>query len=141
VTTFPVAAAIRAFRMLYDDIFRGRPWYQPYTSTREVIAELEDPADLLFLMEGEKTAGFAWLRMPEIDQGEIEPFGLLPAYQGRGLGAKFLAAAVHQLAAAGAENIHIGAWQDNERAIRLYQQLGFKHTNTQTYLAYDINQT
>jgi ribosomal protein S18 acetylase RimI-like enzyme len=76
--------------------------------------------------------------MPEPDLGEIEPFGLLPAYQGRGLGAAFLTAVIHRLVSRGAKHIRIGAWQRNERAIHLYQQLGFTHINTQTYLAYDI---
>jgi ribosomal protein S18 acetylase RimI-like enzyme len=115
------------------------PWYQPYTSAGEVTAELSDPADLLFLLDGEKTAGFAWLRMPEPNVGEIEPFGLLPVYQGQGLGVAFLTAAVQRLAAKGAKQVRIGAWQPNERAIRLYQRLGFKHINTQTYLAYNYD--
>lgn len=134
--TYPLPTAVRTFRKLYDAIFRGLPWYQPYTSTKEVTADLSDAADLLFLVDGEKAAGFAWLRMPEPDVGEVEPFGLLPTYQGRGLGVQFLTAAVHQLAAQGAEQVRIGAWQRNERAIHLYQQVGFKHINTQTYLAF-----
>lgn len=134
--TFPLATAVRHFRKAYDAAFRGLPWYQPYTSTREVTADLSDPADLLFLLNDEKVTGFAWLRMPEPDLGEIEPFGLLPGYQGKGLGATFLTAAIQQLVDQGAESIRIGAWQRNERATRLYQQLGFNRTNTQTYLAY-----
>lgn len=136
--TYPIGTAVRAFRKAYDAAFKGLPWYQPYTSTREVMAELVDSDDLIFLLDEEKTAGFAWLRMPELDLGEIEPFGLLPEYQGKGLGAKFLMAAIHQLFARGAERVRIGAWQRNERAIYLYQQLGFKLTTTQTYLAYNI---
>jgi mycothiol synthase len=138
LATYPVATAVRNFRKLYDAVFHGLPWYQPYTSTREVTAELSDPNNLLFLLDGEKTAGFAWLRMPEPDLGEVEPFGLLPAYQGKGLGVPFLTAAIQRLAAQGAEQVRIGAWQRNERAIHLYQQVGFKHINTQTYLAYNL---
>ncbi|MFZ0547216.1 MAG: GNAT family N-acetyltransferase [Candidatus Promineifilaceae bacterium] len=139
LATYHKAEAVRSFRKLYDAAFRGLPWYQPYTSAEEVTAELPDPANLLFLLDGEKTAGFAWLRMPEPDVGEIEPFGLLPAYRGKGLGVPFLIAAIQQLAAKGAKRVRIGAWQQNERAIRLYQQIGFKHVNTQTYLAYNSN--
>lgn len=136
LATYTTATAVRHFRKLYDDIFRALPWYQPYTSSSEVTAELSNPTDLLFLLDGQKIAGFAWLRMPQPELGEIEPFGLLPAYQGRGLGAKFLKAAIHLLISAGSEHIRIGAWQQNQPAIHLYQQIGFKHTNTQTYLAY-----
>jgi mycothiol synthase len=140
LVTYPLAVAVRNFRKTHDAAFHGLPWFQPYTSDREVTAELSDSTNLLFLLDNEKIAGFAWLRMPELDLGEVEPFGLLPAYQGKGLGAKFLAAAIQQLVASGAKRIRIGAWQSNDRAIHLYQQLGFKHVNTQTYLAYDTRQ-
>lgn len=139
LATFPVGTAVRTFRRLYGTIFKNHPWYQPYTNTREVMAELTGSTDLLFLLDGNETAGFAWLRMPEPDLGEIEPFGLLPNYQGQGIGAAFLKAAIQQLVTRGAEHIRIGAWQRNERAIRLYQQIGFKHTTTLTYLAYNVS--
>lgn len=138
LATFPLAAAVRTFRKSYDDTFRDAPWYQPYTSVKEVTADLDHPTDLLFLLDGDKTAGFAWLRMPKTDLGEIEPFGLLPAYRGQGLGSKFLTAAIHRLAARGSKQVQIGAWQRNERALHLYRRLGFKQTRTQTYLAYNI---
>jgi mycothiol synthase len=141
LATYPLAAAVRNFRKTYEAAFHGLPWFQPYTSDREVTAELSAPTDLLFLLDNEKIAGFAWLRMPELDLGEVEPFGLLPAYRGKGLGAKFLTAAIQQLVASGAKRIRIGTWQSNDRAIRLYQQLGFKHINTQTYLAYDTTRS
>lgn len=138
LATYPLEMTVRSFRQAYDAAFQGLPWFQPYTSDEEVTADLETSSDLVFLLDGEKTAGFAWLRMPEQNLGEVEPFGLLPAYQGRGLGAKFLTAVIHRLIPRGAENIRIGAWERNERAIRLYQRLGFKHTNTQSFLAYNI---
>jgi mycothiol synthase len=138
LTTYPKAAAIRHFRQMYEVTFQGQPWYQPYTSTKEVGAELLDPADLLFLLDGDKTAGFAWLRMPQSDLGEIEPLGLLPSYQSRGLGYVLLINAIHQLVAQGAERIRIGVWQENQPALHLYQQTGFRHLTTQTYLAYNL---
>jgi mycothiol synthase len=138
LTTYQTITAVRTFRQVYDAAFDSLPWYQPYTNDSEVTADLESSSDLVFLLDGEKTAGFAWLKMPEPDLGEIEPFGLLPAYQGRGLGMVFLTAVIHRLVSRGAKHIRIGAWQRNERAIHLYQQLGFTHLNTQTYLAYDI---
>ncbi len=138
LATYSMATAVKKFRQAYDVVFQGAPWYQPYTSDREITADLDQPADLLFLQEGTETAGFAWLRMPEPELGEIEPFGLLPAYQGKGFGSKFLTAAIHQLVKRGAKRVRIGAWQRNEKAIRLYRQIGFKQINTQTYLAYDI---
>jgi mycothiol synthase len=141
LATYPLAAAVRNFRKAYDAAFHGLPWFQPYTSDREVTAELAHSTDLLFLLDNERIAAFAWLRMPELGLGEVEPFGLLPAYQGKGLGAKFLTAAIQQLVASEAKRIRIGAWQSNDRAIRLYQQLGFKHINTQIYLAYDTTRS
>ena len=43
------AEAITSFRRLYDASFSGSPWYQPYETDGEVVADLTDGDDLLFL--------------------------------------------------------------------------------------------
>jgi mycothiol synthase len=136
VAAFDEGTAVRQFRAAYEAAFQGLPWFQPYISDEEVIDDLANAADLLFLRHNEETAGFAWLRMSEPTLGEIEPFGLLPAYQGQGLGIAFLKTAIRELVNRGAEAVQIGGWQTNERALRLYRQIGFKPTTSQTYLAY-----
>ncbi len=136
--TYELGTAVQKFRQAYDAAFYGLPWYQPYTSDREVTADLENAEDLVFLLDGEKTAGFVWLQKPEVTLGEIEPIGILPDYQGRGLGLKLLSVAIQRLVANGATHIRIGTWQTNERATRLYQRVGFKKIDAQIYLVLDI---
>jgi GNAT superfamily N-acetyltransferase len=135
---FPSPLAISRFRLLYDDSFGGRPWYQPYRSDNEVSMELADPADLLFLMHDGHPAGFAWLRWPESDEALIEPIGLTSVYQGRGLGHAFLLAILDQAAQQGARRISLGVWLNNKPALNLYQKTGFQPGFTTTYLAYNI---
>lgn len=138
VRTLDQARAIRTFLDLYEEAFSGLPWYQPYRSEGEVAAELEDPADILFLFDDSMPIGFLWTRWPTVTDAEIEPLGILPVYRGRGLGRLLLLAGLRWLAAQGAGRVRIGAWSDNRPAIALYQSLGFHHDHVLTYLAYIV---
>ncbi len=141
IHTDPQAVAIPRFRRLYDQIFSPHPWYQPYLDDQSVASDLVDPADILFLLSENRPIGFLWLHWPEPGQAEIEPVGILPDYQGRGLGRELLLSAIQLLAEQGASRVKISFWQRNEVAGRLYQSLGFKHQSNLTYLAYILNYT
>ena len=132
------AQAINWFRRLYRASFEGHPWYQPYESDDEVDADLVDADDLLFLAHQQTFIGFLWLRWPEMTVAEIEPIGLSPAYQRRGLGRQLMLAAMERATQAGGRSVRIGTWSRNETAIRLYQRLGFKETGRRLFLAYDL---
>jgi len=137
VQTIPTRiAAIQQFLRLYDAIFAPHRWYQPFTAI-EVEQLLEDKADFHFLMEDEQPIGFAWLRM-EDGVGEIEPIGIVPAYQGRGNGRLLLQYALNHLYERGATQVKIGVWRENETAVTLYQGVGFRHCETLTYYALDL---
>lgn len=136
--TFSTPLAISLFRQLYEDSFRKLPWYQPYLSDQEVSTSLADSADLLFLMHGDRPVGLAWLRWPVNDSAQIEPFGLIALYQGRGLSRPFLRTILNQAKERGARQVILGVWQDNKAAIHLYQKAGFRPTFTTTYLAHNI---
>lgn len=123
------AAALTHFLNLYDAIFAGLPWYQPFERS-EADALLESAADLLFLADGPRPVGVAWLH----DSGQIEPLGLLPAYRKRGLGRLLLDGALAELAARGVATAVVGVWTTNETAVRLYQQAGFHHVKSRFYL-------
>lgn len=138
VRQFRQAAAIAHFRRLYQAIFAGHPWYQPYTSSREVAGELDNPADLQFLFHHEVPVGLAWLRWPEPAAAEIEPFGLVPAYQSQGHGRRFLESILYRLAGQSVRQVHMGVWQNNRPAVNLYRRVGFQHRGTRTYLAIDL---
>ena len=128
--------AIQWFLQLYDATFAPHGWNQPFTAD-EVEHLLEDRADLLFLMEDEQPIGFAWLKL-EGGVGEIEPIGVLPAYQGKGNGRFLLQTAIKQLYERGATQVKIGVWCENETAVLLYKSVGFHHRETLTYYALDL---
>lgn len=136
---FPQPTAISHLRDLYDMVFSGAPWYQPYVSDRQVAAELADASDILFLLHRHQPIGFLWIHWLELDQAEIEPLGILPAYQGGGLGRSLLLAGLEQIAQGGATQVSVGVWQENKAAIRFYKRLGFVQHQTMTYLAYNLN--
>jgi mycothiol synthase len=138
--SFHYSVAIDHFLRLYELSFVGHPWYQPYQSVAEVAAELADPAELLFLCYGREAVGFLWLRWPEVDTAEIEPIGIAPAYQGRGLARPFMLAGLMQAADQGATKVTLGVWENNLTAVRLYRRLGFRRAKTVTYLAINLRQ-
>lgn len=139
IQNFSRTAAIGYFRDLYHLVFSGYPWYQPYSSDRQVSVDLTDPADILFLLHHGQPIGFLWIRWPELEQAEIEPFGILPAYRRQGLGRSLLLAALEQMAKRGMSQVSVGVWLENKDAIRFYERLGFLHDHTVTYLAYNLN--
>lgn len=136
------ATAVATFTTLYDQSFTPHPWYQPYTPA-ELQATLETPTDILFLQSPvaalQSPIGFAWLhrRGPV---GEIEPMGIVPAWQGKGYGRRLLQAALQKLAQRGATSAQVTAWRNNHAAIHLYQRSGFQHTHTHTYLTYNLRE-
>jgi mycothiol synthase len=142
VKTLTHTTAIPLFRRLYRQSFSPHPWFQAYTANREVVEELRaiggTAADILFLAYDGEPAGFAWTRLPAPTIGEIEPIGLIPTFQRQGLGRQLLLAALHKLAQRGASQVQLGVWTTNTAAIHLYQQLGFRPTQTTTYLALNI---
>lgn len=125
---------IRTFCDLYERSFHAYPWYQPYTSD-EVAMTLDAPQDVLFLRRDDIPIGFAWLHVRG-GVGEIEPFGIVEAWQGQGYGRILFVAALHQLIARAATSAQIGAWRNNQPALHLYQSLGFQYDHTLTYLAH-----
>lgn len=131
-------AAARLFRQLYDESFASLPWYQPYESNEEVMSELNDLGNLLFLWRENEPIGFAWLRWKESLTAEIEPLGIKPDYRGMGLGSELLSSALHQLKQDGADTVQLGLWESNQAAIRLYQNLGFERQSKIFYLARNL---
>lgn len=138
VETLPLPVSANTFRRLYERSFGGFAWFQPYLDDKEVIQELESAEDIIFLVHDEKPVGFAWVRWQDLLEAEIEPVGLIPDYQHRGLGQPFLEQVLRQAREQGARTIKIGAWKDNFAAISLYRKIGFQLESTKTYLGYQI---
>ena len=136
--TFDKSTAANLFNRLYDESFISMPWYQPYQSNQEVMAELDDPDNMLFLWQGEEPIGFAWLRWNGSDSAEIEPIGIIDNYRGKGLGRTLLVLALHRLKKSGAELVRLGVWKSNTTAVHLYQSHGFERQLHLIYLATKI---
>ncbi len=138
IKTLPLPIAVNTFRSLYERSFVGSAWFQPYLNDEEVVKELESAEDILFLAHNGSPVGFAWIRWPTLLEVEIEPVGLAPEFQHRGLGQPFLKQVMRQVKEQGASTIRIGAWNNNDTAISLYRKIGFQLESTTTYLAFQI---
>jgi ribosomal protein S18 acetylase RimI-like enzyme len=55
------------------------------------------------------------------------------AFQGRGLGRKLTDAALQHPRLAGAGRIFLQVWEENERAVGLYESFGFRRVGTTTF--------
>lgn len=64
--------------------------------------------------------------------GQIEPVGVLPAYQGQGLGRAILLESLARFYALGATSVHIDAESYNNASQHLYEAVGFREV-TKTY--------
>lgn len=134
--TLPMEQAISHFLRLYDMSFSPAPWYQPY-SRAEVASELHDPGDILFAIYGEQPVGFAWLQQ-QGDSGEVEPIGIAPEHQGRGVGAALFNEALWRLSERGLKRAVVGVWGQNRAAISLYERAGLQRVRQRTYLSLEI---
>ncbi len=135
---FDKSTAASLFNHLYVESFVSMPWYQPYQSKQEVIAELDDPANMLFLFRGDEPVGFAWLRWHGSDSAEIEPIGIIDNYRGKGLGKALLILVLNRLKKSEVELVRLGVWKSNTIAVHLYQSLGFEQQLHLIYLAIKI---
>jgi ribosomal protein S18 acetylase RimI-like enzyme len=136
LTTCPRREAIPLFCQLYTASFTGLPWDQPFTAA-EVASLLTDSNDLKFLLEGNTPIGFMWVRRQDNHTVQFEPAGIIKEKQGLGYGRYLFQSVLQQLAQEGVTAVSLGVWANNP-ATHLYQSLGFQHTSTTTYLAYDI---
>ena len=131
--TYPRPKAIAEFIRLYDTSFTDTPWNQPFAPS-EVEHLLSNASDLLFLIEEGQAVGFVWLQI-EANQATIEPIGIVKSAQGKGYGRIFLTSILHKLADENVESVSLGVWANNDKAVSLYQSVGFEQVDVKTYLA------
>lgn len=92
---------------------------------RRLASDWFDPAGLRMLWYGETLAGFCWTKRHSPHQGEIYIIGTDPSFQGRGLGRDLVLEGMRHLAGGGCRQVFLYTEGDNDRAIRLYEALGF----------------
>jgi mycothiol synthase len=89
-----------------------------------------DPDGLVMAWDGDRLAAFHWTKRHSETEGEVYVVGVDPADQGRGLGKLVTAAGLAHLRDGGSTGIHLYVEGDNTPAVRLYEGLGFRRTQT-----------
>jgi ribosomal protein S18 acetylase RimI-like enzyme len=62
--------------------------------------------------------------------GAIQNVGITPQHRGRGVGSALISAALTGFQQAGIARVYLEVTAQNDRAVRLYKQLGFRRTKT-----------
>ncbi len=77
------------------------------------------------LLDGDRIAGL--IRVAQHgDRGELRILGRVPAYRGRGLGARIVAEGLRQVREGGAGDVDLSVEAVNESALGLYRRFGFE---------------
>ncbi|MBM7783868.1 mycothiol synthase [Tenggerimyces flavus] len=147
----PEGITIRTFRPGEDDeaflavnakAFAEHPeqgrWRQPELDAR--LAEpWFDPAGFFVADRDGQFVGYHWTKVheppvrgeaPDARAGEVYVLGLDPAAQAGGLGKALLVAGLRSLRDRGLPVVMLYAESDNDKAIKLYEKLGFDHVDT-----------
>jgi GNAT superfamily N-acetyltransferase len=117
------------YRYLYEQVGRPHHWQMRRTLGDEALAAIvHAPATRIeVLYVGGCPAGFFELALGAApDQAEIEYFGLVPEFQGRGLSKFFLSCAIFAAWEAEPGKVILQTNSlDSPRALQLYQTMGF----------------
>jgi len=84
------------------------------------------PEDLVVVEDASGLAGFCWTRRVDEDEGEIYVVAVDPAMAGRGLGRLLVVGGLRRIGNTGARRASLWVDESNERAVRLYESLGFR---------------
>jgi ribosomal protein S18 acetylase RimI-like enzyme len=132
LVSLPKEKTVSTFIQLYNASFAPHPWHQPYTP-QEVRQGLPTNP-ILFLLKDGTPVGYVWLRLNE-NKAQLEPIGIHPLFQGQGLGKALLLSTLDYAQRQNIKEVSLGVWQSNQRAVRLYESVGFKNAGKTIYLA------
>jgi ribosomal protein S18 acetylase RimI-like enzyme len=124
------------FRYLYAEVGRAYHWLDRLGWTDEVIrSRLAQPGVSLYLLtSGGAPAGYFELEKHGDGAVEIAYFGVLPEFQGRGLGKYLLTEAVRAAWALGATRVWLHTCTlDHPGALANYVGRGFRPFKTEAY--------
>jgi ribosomal protein S18 acetylase RimI-like enzyme len=80
---------------------------------------------------------FGDVAIPEVDvrpgDQELRRLYVEPSLQGQGIGRQLMTAALAHPRLAAARRIFLQVWNENEKAIRLYESFGFRRVGTTTF--------
>ena len=116
------------YRYLYETV--GTPWLwfeRRLLSDVQLLAEISGPTTEIFVLYVSGVpAGYFELNTGEAEATELNYFGLMPEFIGRGLGPYLLQAAIDRAWSRPIERFWVHTCTfDHPRALPLYQRLGF----------------
>jgi GNAT superfamily N-acetyltransferase len=125
---------VPVYRRLYRDV--GEPWYwhERLDWTDEELAQhLSEPnVGVWELYVGSESAGYFELYRHDDGSVELDYFGLIPKFIGRGLGGPLLTRAVEEAWAMGANRVWLHTCTlDSPRALPGYKARGFREFKTE----------
>lgn len=120
---------VHYYRYLYEQVGRQHHWMmRRMQSDAEVAAAIHAEATEIHVLYADGSpAGFVELDFSDPETAEIVYFGLVPDFQGRGLGKFFLGEAISTAWSRDPQKLSIHTnTLDSPRALQLYQKLGFR---------------
>ncbi|MDO3436579.1 GNAT family N-acetyltransferase [Rhizobium sp. CBN3] len=135
VNVEPIAAAyIDSFHRALDAVAREKKYLSmleatPLPQTREFVMGMIAKGNPQFVaVIGEEVVGWCDISRhffpSHAHRGNLG-MGILPAYRGQGLGRKLIETTLRAAREAGFMRIELDVYEDNSRAIALYEKLGF----------------
>jgi len=128
---------VETYRRLYREVGEQWYWHERLKWTDEEMAQhLESPNVAVWeLLVGEESAGYFELYRHDDDAIEIDYFGLIPKFIGRGLGGWMLTRAVRQAFDLGARRVWLHTCTlDSPNALPGYKSRGFRAFKTERLL-------
>ena len=105
-----------------------QPWFDP---SALLLAERSDDGALV---------GLHWMKLePESHNGEVYMLGVAPEMQGHGLGRTLLLLGLEEMRRRGVTLAYLYVEAENEAAMRLYRQAGFRHEHLDTCYSLDLD--
>jgi diamine N-acetyltransferase len=109
---------------------RSETYFADVLRTKTILVAEEDGALLGYVQFGD--VGIPDVQVQPGDQG-LQRLYVETALQGRGLGRRLLEAALQHPRLAEAKRIFLQVWDENERAVRLYESFGFTRVGTTSF--------
>ena len=129
LTSFRMGMDEAAWLEVNNAAFAGHPENGDMTRRdleRRMAQPWFDPDGFFLAWDGDVLVGSCWTKMHEDGSGEIYIIGVIPSWEGRGLGRGLVAVGLEYLAAVRhARKAMLYVESTNDRALQLYDKLGF----------------